>query len=179
DQHFYVSDDVYAYFAGHKQRLVRAYNKWKKAYAAWSQANPERVALLDSAANTPSAEALIEKIPAFPADAKLATRAAARDVLQPVAAAVPLLMSGSADLHGSTFNYIASDKDFDKSNRAGRNLRFGIREHAMAAMCNGIAYDGLFRASCATFLVFADYSRPSMRLAALSNLPVIYIYTHD
>jgi transketolase len=179
DQHFYVSDDVYAYFAAHKKRLARAYNKWKKAYAAWSQANPERVALLDSAANAPTAEALFEKIPAFPADAKLATRGAARDVLQPVAAALPLLMSGSADLHGSTFNYIASDKDFDKANRAGRNIRFGIREHAMAALCNGIAYDGVFRASCATFLVFADYSRPSMRLASLSNLPVIYIYTHD
>jgi transketolase len=122
---------------------------------------------------------LFEKIPPFPADAKLATRAAGRDVLQPVSAAVPLLMSGSADLHGSTYNYIASDKDFDKANRAGRNFRFGIREHAMAALCNGIAYDGVFRASCATFLVFADYSRPAMRLAALSNLPVIYIYTHD
>src|SRR5581483_4931571 len=179
DQHFYVSDDVRAYFAEHKKRLARAYNRWKKAYAAWSQANPERVALLDSAANAPTVAGLLAKIPAFPADAKLATRAAGRDVLQPIAAAAPLLMSGSADLHGSTYNYIAADKDFDKTNRAGRNIRFGIREHAMAAMCNGIAYDGVFRASCATFLVFADYSRPSMRLAALSSLPVIYIYTHD
>jgi transketolase len=82
-------------------------------------------------------------------------------------------------LYGSTLNYIASDKDFDTGNRAGRNIRFGIREHGMAAMANGIAYDGLFRPSIATFLVFADYSRPSMRLAALSKLPVVYIYTHD
>jgi len=79
----------------------------------------------------------------------------------------------------ATLNYIAADKDFDKTNRAGRNLRYGIREHAMAAINNGVAYDGIFRPSCATFLVFADYSRPSMRLAALSKLPVIYIYTHD
>jgi transketolase len=100
-------------------------------------------------------------------------------VLQPVAAALPLLISGSADLHGSTLNYIASDKDFDKTNRAARNLRYGIREHGMAAINNGVAYDGIFRTSCATFLVFADYSRPSMRLAALSKLPVVYIYTHD
>jgi transketolase len=109
----------------------------------------------------------------------LATRAAGRDVLQPVAAALPLFISGSADLHGSTLNYIAADKDFDENNRAGRNVRYGIREHAMAAINNGIAYDGLFRTSCATFLVFADYSRPSMRLAALAKLPVTYIYTHD
>jgi transketolase len=128
---------------------------------------------------TPSATALLEKIPLFPSDAKLATRAAGRDVLQPIAAELPLLISGAADLYGSTLNYIASDKDFDRTNRAGRNLRYGIREHAMAAINNGVAYDGLFRTSCATFLVFADYSRPSMRLAALSHLPVVYIYTHD
>jgi transketolase len=100
-------------------------------------------------------------------------------VLQPIAAQLPLLIGGSADLYGSTLNYIAADKDFDVSNRSGRNIRFGIREHGMAAMANGIAYDGLFRPSIATFLVFADYSRPSMRLAALAKLPVVYIYTHD
>jgi transketolase len=89
------------------------------------------------------------------------------------------LIGGSADLYGSTLNYIAADKDFDPTNHAGRNIRFGIREHGMAAIANGIAYDGIFRPSIATFLVFADYSRPSMRIAALSHLPVIYIYTHD
>lgn len=177
--HFFVSEEVRAYFADHKKRLKRAYGKWKKAFAAWREAHPDKAALLDSAATAPIASALLEKIPAFPADAKLATRAAGKDVLQPVAAALPLLISGSADLHGSTLNYIAADKDFDKTNRAGRNLRYGIREHAMAAISNGVAYDGIFRASCATFLVFADYSRPSMRLAALSKLPVLYIYTHD
>jgi transketolase len=177
--HFYVSEPVRAYFADHKKRLKRAYGKWKKAFAAWREANPDKAALLDSAGTPPSAAALLEKIPAFAADAKLATRAAGKDVLQPVAAALPLLISGSADLHGSTLNYIAADKDFDKANRAGRNLRYGIREHAMAAISNGVAYDGIFRPSCATFLVFADYSRPSMRIAALSKLPVVYIYTHD
>jgi len=100
-------------------------------------------------------------------------------VLQPIAAELPLFVSGSADLYGSTLNYIASDKDCEPANRSGRNIRFGIREHAMAAINNGIAYDGLFRTSCATFLVFADYSRPSMRIAALAKLPVTYIYTHD
>ncbi len=179
DQHFFVSDDVRGYFAGHKQRLMRNCNKWHKTYKAWSAANPEKAALLESRETAPSAAALLEKIPLFPADAKLATRAAGRDVLQPLSAALPLLIGGSADLYGSTLNYIAAEKDFDDTNRAGRNVRFGIREHGMAAIANGVAYDGLFRPSIATFLVFADYSRPSMRIAALAKLPVVYIYTHD
>lgn len=179
DKHFYVSDDVRAYFAGHKKKLVRAYKKWVKTFEAWSAANPEKAALLASRNATPSAAHLMEKTPLFPADAKLATRAAGQQVLQSVAAELPLLIGGSADLYGSTLNYIASDKDFEPANRAGRNIRFGIREHAMASIANGVAYDGIFRPSVATFLVFADYSRPAMRLAALAKLPVVYIYTHD
>ena len=180
DQHFFVSDDVRAYFASHKARLVRACNKWHKTYKAWRNANPDKAALLDSAATAPSAAHLLGKIPLFAPDVKLGgTRAAGRDVLQPLAAELPLLFGGSADLYGSTLNLIAAEKDFDPTNRAGRNIRFGIREHGMAAIANGVAYDGLFRPSIATFLVFADYSRPSMRLAALSKLPVVYIYTHD
>jgi transketolase len=179
DRHFYVSDEVRAYFAAHKKRLQRAHAKWNKLFAAWRAAQPERAALLDRAGQAPTAGHLLERIPHFPADAKIATRAAGRDVLQPIAAEMPLLISGSADLHGSTLNYIAADKDFDRTNRAGRNLRYGIREHGMAAINNGVAYDGLFRPSCATFLVFADYARPAMRLAALAGLPVVYIYTHD
>jgi transketolase len=179
DQHFFVSDDVRGYFTSHKDRLVRACNKWSKLFKAWAAANPEKAALLESRETAPSAAALLEKIPAFPADAKLATRAAGRDVLQPIAAQLPLLIGGSADLYGSTLNYMAADKDFDATNRTGRNIRFGIREHGMAAIANGVAYDGIFRPSVATFLVFADYSRPSMRLAALSKLPVVYHYTHD
>lgn len=181
DQHFFVSEDVQNYFAGHKQRLIRACNKWSKRFKAWREANPEKAALLDAASadKAPTAADLLAKIPTFAADAKLATRAAGRDVLQPLAAALPLVIGGSADLYGSTLNYIAADKDFDLSNRVGRNVRFGIREHGMAAIANGMAYDGLFRPTIATFLVFADYSRPSMRIAALAKLPVVYIYTHD
>ena len=179
DKHFFVSDDVRAYFANHKKALVRSYKKWGKTFEAWKAANPEKAALLDSRNAKPSAAHLLEKIPLFPADAKLATRAAGQQVLQPIAAELPLVIGGSADLYGSTLNYIAADKDFDAANRAGRNFRFGIREHAQAAIANGIAYDGIFHPSIATFLVFADYSRPAMRLAALAKLPVVYIYTHD
>ncbi len=181
DQHFFVSDDVRAYFDGHRQRLIRACNKWSRMQKAWRAANPALAELLDSASpdRAPTAAALLEAVPAFPADAKLATRAAGRDVLQPLAAKLPLLIGGSADLYGSTLNYIAADKDFEPACRTGRNVRFGIREHGMAAIANGIAYDGTFRPSVATFLVFADYSRPAMRIAALARLPVVYIYTHD
>jgi transketolase len=180
DKLFYVSEEVRAFFAGRKRRLVRAAGRWHKAFKAWRAANPERAALLDSAGAKPSAAHLLTKIPLFAPDVKLkGTRDAGRSVLQPIAAELPLLIGGSADLYGSTLNYIASDKDFDSSNRSGRNIRFGIREHGMAAIANGFAYDGLFRPSVATFLVFADYSRPPMRLAALSKLPVLYIYTHD
>jgi transketolase len=179
DEHFYVSEEVREYFAAHKKRLARQYNKWKKTHRAWAEAHPELAAQLENREQAPSFNDLLSAIPEFTADTKLATRAAGRDVLQPLAEKMPLLISGSADLHGSTLNYIQSSTDFTADNRQGRNLRYGIREHAMAAINNGVAYDGIFRTSCATFLVFADYSRPSMRLAALAGLPVTYIYTHD
>jgi len=92
---------------------------------------------------------------------------------------MPLLISGSADLHGSTLNYINDGGDFTSQTPEGRNIRFGIREHGMCAIMNGVGYHGIFRASGATFLVFADYCRASIRLAALSRLPNIYIFTHD
>ena len=176
---FYVSPETREYFAEFGQQLQAKYDAWQTTFAAWQSANPELAAQLQAARQgTPPAE-LLSKIPAFPADAKIATRKAGSDVLQPLAQAVPWLVSGSADLHGSTLNYIASSKDFTPQNWTGRNIRFGIREHGMAGIMNGIAYDGLFRASGATFLVFADYCRGSIRVAALSGLPTLYIFTHD
>jgi transketolase len=127
--------------------------------------------------------ALFAAVPEFPADSKIATRKAGQDVLQPLAKVTPLLISGSADLWGSTLNYIgdlkARDDNFSPANRKGRNIPFGIREHGMCSILNGIAAHGIFRPSGATFLVFADYCRAAIRLAALSRLPVIYIFTHD
>ncbi len=92
---------------------------------------------------------------------------------------MPLFFTGSADLFGSTKNYIKSGGDFGRDDYRARNVWFGIREHAMGAILNGVAYDGIFRPSGATFTVFADYLRPSIRLAALAKLPVLYIFTHD
>lgn len=178
--HFYVSDEVKAYFSELKEQRAAAFAEWQQTFAAWSAANPGLAHQLESARNGKiEAADLLKIIPEFPAEGKSATRNSGGEILNHLAKAVPQLITGSADLFGSTKNYIKDGGDFSATNFKGRNIWFGIREHAMAAICNGIAYDGLFLGSCATFLVFADYSRPSMRLAALSKLPVTYIYTHD
>jgi transketolase len=192
---YYISPEVAAYFAEHKQTLNAAYTAWQKKFGAWQGKNPELAKLLgtsrasghtlpqDTSAKTPAVAELLAAIPEFPADTKAATRKAGQDVLQPLAAKVPLLIGGSADLYGSTLNYIGDlkkgDDDFGAGHRGGRNIRFGIREHGMCGILNGFAYHGIFRPSGATFLVFADYCRGSIRVAALSRLPVIYVFTHD
>jgi len=179
DEHYYVSKDTYDYFAAHKKKLLAEYDRWEKTYSDWRKKNGEQATLLDAAIDRKVDVDLLSKIPEFPKDAKLATRKAGSEALQPVAKAMPFLISGSADLHGSTLNYIKDGGDFTRETPAGRNIRFGIREHGMCAIINGISYHGIFRASGATFLVFTDYCRASIRLAALSKLPNIYIFTHD
>ena len=178
DEPFFVSPETRSYFAKHREKLKAAYTQWESRYQAWQEANRDLAAELDAAVSG-SVPDLLSTIPKFDPAANIATRKAGSDVLQPLAEAMPLVVSGSADLHGSTLNYIKDGGDFNSKNRAGRNLHFGIREHAMCGILNGIAYDGIFRASGATFLVFSDYGRPSIRLAALSKLPVVYIFTHD
>ena len=176
---FHVSPEVKEFFVRHGKELAAAYADWEKRYAAWKAANRDLAAELEGAVRKKTPD-LLKCIPEYPADAPdIATRKAGSEVLQNVAKAMPLVISGSADLHGSTLNYIKDGGDFDARNHAGRNIRFGIREHGMAGILNGIAYDGIFRASGATFLVFSDYARPSIRIAALSHLPVVYIFTHD
>jgi len=179
DEHFFVSAETRAFFLEYGQELAAKYDAWQATFAAWQAANPELAKDLDAALKNEIPADLLSRIPEFPADAKIATRKAGSDVLQPVAAAVPNLIGGSADLYGSTLNYINASKDFNATNHSGRNIRFGIREHGMCGIMNGVAYDGIFRASGATFLVFADYCRASIRLAALSGLGTIYIFTHD
>src|SRR6266567_1569773 len=179
DQHYFVSQDVYDYFAQHKRKLLADYDRWEETYNAWRKKNPDKAKLLDDGLARKVPADLLSKIPDFPTDAKLATRKAGGEVLQPIAQAMPLLMSGSADLYGSTMNYIKDGGDFERNNPGGRNIRFGIREHGMCAILNGISYHGLFRASGATFMVFTDYCRASIRLAALAKLPNTYIFTHD
>lgn len=193
-EHYYVDPEVAKFFAGRKKELDEKHAGWVRKFDAWKAANPKLAEELgashaysqtmgkDTKAKTPEPAELLAAIPEFPADSKIATRKAGQDVLQPLAKLLPLLIGGSADLYGSTLNYIGDLKatdDFKPGHRSGRNIRFGIREHGMCGMMNGIAAHGIFRPSGATFLVFADYCRASIRLAALSHLPVIYIFTHD
>jgi transketolase len=179
EEHFFVSQETRDYFSEHGKQLTTRYDEWAKTFEAWQKANPDKDKQLQTALKGEAPADLLSKVPEFPADSKIATRKAGQEVLQPLAAAVPWLMSGSADLHGSTLNYIAASQDWGPDHWGARNIRFGIREHGMCGIMNGIAYDGLFRASGATFLVFADYCRGSIRLAALSGLPTLYIFTHD
>ncbi len=175
---FFVAEETRAYFAQLKEARKAAYNEWVKTYEAWREGNKDLAAQLDAALEGKTPD-LLSVIPEFDPASNIATRKAGSDVLQPISQAMPLVISGSADLHGSTLNYIKDGGDFSRQNREGRNLHFGIREHAMCGLLNGIAYDGIFRPSGATFLVFSDYGRPSIRVAALSKLPVVYIFTHD
>ncbi|MDB2347429.1 transketolase [Verrucomicrobiales bacterium] len=179
EETFYVSDDIRAFFKQHGNSLADAYTAWEAIFNAWKAANPALAQQLDDGISQAVPGDLLDRIPEFAEDAKLATRAAGGEVIQPIADAMPLLVGGSADLYGSTKNYIKGAGDFSHEDPKGRNLWFGIREHAMGALLNGMAYDGIFRASGATFAVFADYLRPSIRLAALAKLPVLYVFTHD
>ncbi|MFM2199212.1 MAG: transketolase [Verrucomicrobiota bacterium] len=179
DEHFFVSEETKAFFAERKAAQVASFTKWQATYDAWSKANPELAKELTEGVASTVPSDLTDKIPAFPADYKDATRSAGSKVINDVAKVMPQFLTGSADLFGSTKNYLAGEGDFSAKNPLGRNIWFGIREHAMGAICNGIAYDGLFRASGATFCVFADYVRPAIRLAALSKLPTTFIFTHD
>ncbi len=179
DDPYFVSDDVREYFADRQNALIQSYSEWEEVFSAWEKVNPEKAELLTEGLKRHLPDDLLGRIPQFSPEDSLATRAAGSAVLQPLSGALPLLISGSADLHGSTKNYIESSDDFTRDNRGGRNIRFGIREHAMGAMVNGIGYYGVFQGSGATSLAFSDYMRPSIRLAALSSLPVFFIFTHD
>ena len=176
---FYVSAEVRAHFAAQAEAGKAANDEWDATYAAWAAANPTLAAELDASVKVEIPADLVSRIPEFEAGTGAATRASGGVVMQSLAKEVPQVITGSADLYGSTKNYIKDGGDFSAENFGGRNIWFGIREHAMGAICNGIAYDGLFRASGATFLVFADYLRPAIRLAGLAKLPVTYIFTHD
>ena len=179
DEHFFVSEETKAFFAERKAVQAANFTAWQTTYDAWAKANPDLAKELTDGVAASVPTNLSDKIAAFPADYKDATRSAGSKVINDVAKAMPQFLTGSADLFGSTKNYLSGEGDFSAKNPLGRNIWFGIREHAMGAICNGIAYDGLFRASGATFCVFADYVRPAIRLAALSKLPTTFIFTHD
>merc|ERR1712038_1903266 len=184
EEKWYVSEGTRDFFADVQKKNEETYDEWQATFAAWSEANPDMAKELTDAIedNTMSAEEMIAAIPATEAGSE-ATSVSGNKAIQEIAKCVPNYISGSADLHGSCRNYIEDGGNFgagfDKS-YSGKNLYFGIREHAMGSILNGIAYHGIFKASGSTFAVFVDYLRPTIRVASLAELGrVSYILTHD
>jgi transketolase len=186
---FAVEDKVLAHARAVLDRGKQAHATWREQYDKWAAANPERKALHDRLAARTLPAGWTDALPEFAADAKgVATRAASGKVLNALAPVLPELWGGSADLAESNNTTMAGEPSFVPAeyatkefpgNELGRTLHFGVREHGMGAILNGIALHGLTRPYGGTFLVFSDYMRPSVRLAALMKLPVIYVWTHD
>jgi len=176
---FHIPDAVRTFFKSRAEEGRALRTAWERRFESWSESHPERAkhwaALWSREVPVLLTETLLE---AAPQD-KGATRAHSGKVLQQVAELIPGLVGGSADLAPSNKSEIKGSPAVLPGAYDGRNLHFGIREHAMGAVINGFLYHGAFRPFGATFLVFSDYMRPAIRLAALSGLPAIYIFTHD
>ncbi|MCX7032171.1 MAG: transketolase [Spirochaetes bacterium] len=179
DAAFHVAPEARAYFASRRDAWRRRREEWQAVFDAWSRENPGLAAEWRStfAAGSPDLSAVA--FPAFKAGEALATRAASGKILNAVAKAVPGLVGGSADLAPSNNTHLKDMGDFTRATPAGRNFHFGVREHGMGAVVNGMAYHGGLRPFCATFMVFSDYMRGAVRVAAIAKLPVIYVFTHD
>ncbi len=187
DETFIVEDDVLAHTRELSARAAHEKASWQERFDAWAQAQPERKALLDrlEAGGLPDLEAAL---PTFDGVEALATRQASGQVINALAAVMPELWGGSADLAESNLTTINGAKSFVPAEHStahwtgdpyGRVLHFGIREHAMESILNGISLHGKTRAFGGTFLIFSDYMRPAVRLAALMGVPSIFVWTHD
>jgi len=192
---FFIPDEALAHFRESVTKGQRAEAEWKERFSAYVRKFPAVAGELEQALRGELPAGWEESIPDFPADAKgLATRVASGKVLNAIAPKLPTLIGGSADLNPSTHTVLQKLGDFESSERtfadsqgsagggfsyAGRNLHFGVREHGMGAACNGMAAHGGIIPFGSTFLIFSDYMRPSIRLAALMELGVIYVFTHD
>ena len=176
DAQFYVDPAATAFFKARAAELGAARAAWEARYAAWRAAYPALALELDAALAGQPLSAPVW--PAFKPGESLATRAASGKALLAAAKAWPELVGGSADLTGPNSTQLEGPA-YSAAARDGRMIHYGVREHAMAAISNGLALHGGLRPFCATFLVFADYLRPALRLSALMKLPVIYVLTHD
>lgn len=178
DAEFFVHPDALSYFTAKKEDWRQAYQEWTRTFQAWTEANPELQAQWDLWRSAkPSLDSLV--LPEFSLGDSVATRSASGKTLVAAAAALPNLVGGSADLGPSNNTAMPGLGVFGPDTPTGRAFHFGVREHAMGAVCNGMALYGSLRPFCATFLVFSDYMKPAIRLAALMKLPVIYVFTHD
>jgi len=176
---FFVPEVVRELFAVRGERLDKEAAAWRERFARWRRAHPELAERWGRQMENSIPEGLAERLPRFEPGKEVATRNASGDVLQVLNAELPGLVGGSADLAPSTKTLIKGAGDVQAGAYSGRNLRFGVREHAMGAMMNGISLHGGFIPYGATFLVFADYMRPAIRLAAMMGQQVIYVFTHD
>jgi transketolase len=179
DKKFYIPDSVKEFFRSRAAQMQEVRLEWEKDFAEWAAANPELKLEWDQAMSQELPADLKEELMSLDIKAPVATRKSAGAVLSKAFELVPYLVGGSADLAPSTKTYQAEYGEIQKDSYAGRNFRFGVREHAMGAITNGIALHQGFRPFAATFLVFSDYMRPAIRLAALMKLPVVYVFTHD
>ncbi|MUN37780.1 transketolase [Actinomadura sp. NEAU-AAG5] len=185
---FQVPEDVLDHARGVAARGRAEHGEWNKAFAAWREANAARAAEFDRISTRTLPAGWEAALPGFEAGKALATRAASGEVLTALAPVLPELWGGSADLAESNNTTMKGEPSFIPEefqtkefpgDRYGRTLHFGVREHAMGAICNGIALHGGTRPYGGTFLIFSDYMRPAVRLAALMKLPVTYVWTHD
>ncbi|OPL07379.1 MAG: transketolase [delta proteobacterium ML8_F1] len=180
DRKFHVPGDVTAYMAEIIAQKSTVHEEWFRHYEEVAQSDPDRISMLESFYHSEISEKLLEdEILWSELSRKDATRNTGGKMLNALSLELPNLMGGSADLNGSTKTYLKNRGDFTAADASGNNLFFGVREHAMAGILNGIALHGGFRAYGATFLSFADYMKPSIRLAALMKLPVVFVFTHD
>ncbi|WP_416332927.1 transketolase [Amycolatopsis echigonensis] len=189
EKNFDVEDAVLAHTRQAIERGEKQRAEWQERFEAWAAANPERKKLADRLSTRTLPEGFADNLPSWEPDAKgIATRKASGEVLNALAEPLPELWGGSADLAESnnttmkgadSFGPAEAGTDMWKTNPYGRTLHFGIREHAMGSILNGIALHGGTRPYGATFLTFSDYMRPPVRLAALMKAPVIYVWTHD
>ena len=179
DAQFLVPDEVRNYMRKAVERGAEREREWDERYTAWSGEFSDLAKQWQLMADRALPEGWGKDIPSFPADAKgVATRESNSKVLNAVAKNVPWLIGGAADLYPSTKTLIKDGGDFERNNYGARNFHFGIREHTMGSIANGMSLS-LVRPYTATFLIFSDYMKPPIRLAALMDVPVIFIYTHD
>jgi len=177
---FLVPEGARAPFAAAAERNGKLHASWQARLDAYASAHPELAAELHRRLGQDLPADWKSALPRFATDDKpIATRAASGKVLQALAATLPELVGGSADLTESNNTELTGEATFAPATPGGRNLHFGVREHAMGAALNGLALSGLLRPFGGTFLIFSDYMRPAIRLAALMKLPVVYVFTHD
>lgn len=180
DEKFFVPEDVLAHFREVSSKGDTLEKEWQAAFTAYRQSHPELAAEFERRMTGSLPKDWSKGLKDFPADEKgTATRNSSGKVLNEIALLLPELMGGSADLAPSTKTWIENSKAFQQGSHEGRNLHFGVREHGMGGVVNGLTYHGGLIPYGATFLTFSDYMRPSVRISALSHLKSIWVYTHD